>query len=110
MGAAPYLARGGGGVLFDAPKFSYYDAFDDFAALVRAGRRGLVNPQLRVAAYHPLARSVAMRAPFAAMHIFLDDEGKQMWQDLPPHSRCLTTKLRLEMPSGSARFVRSTSM
>ena len=74
MGAAPYLARGGGGVLFVAPKFSYYDAFDDFAALVRAGRRGLVNPQLRVAAYHPLARSVAMRAPFAAMHIFLDDE------------------------------------
>ena len=44
------------------------------AGRARPGLRGLVNPQLRVAAYHPLARSVAMRAPFAAMHIFLDDD------------------------------------
>jgi len=71
---APYLASGGGGVLFVAPRFTNYDAFDDFASLVRSGLKGLVNRELHVRAYHPLHPRAAMRAPAAAMHVFLDDE------------------------------------
>lgn len=73
--SAPFLVQGGGGVLFVAPRFNNYEVFDDFSLLVRSGLRGLVNSNLYVQAYHPLHRSPSLRAPVAAMHIFLDDAG-----------------------------------
>ena len=46
-----YLANGeGGGALFLAPRFTNYEAFDDFSLLLRAGLRGLVSPDLVVQA------------------------------------------------------------
>ena len=46
-----YLANGeGGGALFLAPRFTNYEAFDDFSLLLRAGLRGLVSPDLVVRA------------------------------------------------------------
>ena len=52
-----YLANGeGGGALFLAPRFTNYEAFDDFSLLLRAGLRGLVSPDLVVQARAGSAR------------------------------------------------------
>tara|TARA_B110001452_G_scaffold236499_1_gene215826 strand:- start:266 stop:658 length:393 start_codon:yes stop_codon:yes gene_type:complete len=72
--SAPYLVEGGGGILFVAPRFNNYEVFDDFSLLVHSGLRGLVNSKLYVQSYHPIHRSPSLRAPVAAMHIFLDDD------------------------------------
>ena len=100
-----YLANGeGGGALFLAPRFTNYEAFDDFSLLLRAGLRGLVSPDLVVQAraqfgaraharhpratprnsptaasvapqaYHPLHGSKARRSPSPTIHIFRDSE------------------------------------
>ena len=69
-----YLANGeGGGALFLAPRFTNYEAFDDFSLLLRAGLRGLVSPDLvvqararfgaRAHAAHTRAQRRAIRRP-----------------------------------------------
>ena len=71
-----YLANGeGGGALFLAPRFTNYEAFDDFSLLLRAGLRGLVSPDLVVQARaqfgarahaRPLPRATPRNSPTAA--------------------------------------------
>ena len=90
-----YLANGeGGGALFLAPRFTNYEAFDDFSLLLRAGLRGLVSPDLVVQARARFGARAHARPPARNSAQFADRRVRRP-AGVPPAPRLQGAALAL---------------